>query len=162
MALAGTLEIIASMTQTKAFGGVGTAQLPLARRWTSVLADGTAAGKADRLYVDERTLTASASETLDLEALTDAFGAAVDFAKVKAIFIFNTSTANGLKVDQSVADAWLALLGDAGSLTIPAGGIVAAIGESWTVTTGAGKLKLTNLGSGSATTYQIVIVGTSA
>ena len=67
---------------------LGSADLPFSLATSLSLTSGTGANQADRVFTDERTLAASGTEDLDLAAvLTDAFGAAITFAKIKAIAI---------------------------------------------------------------------------
>jgi hypothetical protein len=54
---------------------LGSADANVTKNIAIALASGTAAGQADRVFSDTRTLAASANEDLDLAgALTDAFG----------------------------------------------------------------------------------------
>lgn len=136
------------------------------------LADGTATDQADLIWHDQRTLNAGANDDLDLTALvTILFGGTVsiNFAKVKAILIVNTSTSAGNEL----------LVGGAGAgqaFATPFNNNVSAkvgVGpdsplllvnkkSGWAVTAGSGDiLRLQNAGA-SAVTYRIVIVGTSA
>ena len=56
------------------------------------LADGVAADQADLLYFDSDTCLASATTPYDLDtSLTDVYGVAADFARVKAVMFENTS-----------------------------------------------------------------------
>src|SRR5690349_4959054 len=85
-----------SAQATKSFG-LETVSDPLAPSYALTMTDGTAAGQANQQWSSRRTLAASASETLDLTGvLTDAFGDAVNFARIKAILISNTSTTGSL------------------------------------------------------------------
>src|SRR3990167_1265675 len=53
-----------------------------------VYTSGAGAGHADLVWSDQRTLTASATEDLDLAGvLSDAFGAALTFARIKALIV---------------------------------------------------------------------------
>ena len=136
------------------------------------LADGTGDDQADLIWHDERTLAAAASENLDLTALaTVIFGGTVpiNFAKVKAILIVNTSTTAGHEL----------LVGGAGAgqaFATPFNNNVSAkvgVGpdsplllvnkqSGWAVTAGTGDILRVQNSGASAATYRIVIVGTSA
>ena len=60
------------------------------------LTDGQGAGKANALWHDRRTLSAT-SETLDLAGgITDSFGNTLTMDNIKAIFIQNRETTAGL------------------------------------------------------------------
>src|SRR5690348_4579425 len=52
------------------------------------LPNGTSSGQVSKVFTDQRTIAASGSENLDLAgSLTDALGATLTFAVVKAIWI---------------------------------------------------------------------------
>lgn len=56
--------------------------------YTKLFASGTGANQANALYHDERTLGASATENLDLNAsLTDSFGQSITCTKLKGLVI---------------------------------------------------------------------------
>jgi hypothetical protein len=58
----------------------------------ATLADGTGAGKNNKVFYDERTLADGATEDLDMSgALTDGFGQAVVFTKIRLIAIFSVA-----------------------------------------------------------------------
>ncbi|MEU5979391.1 hypothetical protein [Streptomyces sp. NPDC047315] len=134
------------------------------------LESGTAAGMADRVFHDRRTLAASASEDLDLAGvLTDAFGAAITFVKVKGIFVSAASAnANNVVVGNATANAWSTLLGATGTITLRPGATVGVMAgatdaTAYAVAAGTGDLlKVANSAAGSSVTYDIVIIGTSA
>jgi hypothetical protein len=131
------------------------------------LGSGTGAGQADRLFTDRRTLAASASENLDLAGvLSDAFGASLTFAKLKAIIIVadsaNTNNVNVTREGTSGVPLFLAA-GD-GIPVLPGGMFVwVAPGAGVTVTAGTGDLiAVANSGSGTSVTYDVYLLGTSA
>lgn len=134
------------------------------------LESGTAAGKADKVFHDQRTLAASASEDLDLAGvLTDAYGAAITFAKVKFIAVSAAAgNTNNVLVGAASATQFVGLLNAAGVITLRPGATFAAMSgvldaTGMAVTAGTGDLlKVANSSSGSSVTYDIVIVGTSA
>ena len=66
---------------------------------TTAFTDGTGDDQADTVYRASRELGAGASETLNLySGLTDAFGASVSFATLKAVSIYNTSASQTLTI----------------------------------------------------------------
>jgi len=69
---------------------------------------GTAATQLNLIYSDLSLTLAGAATTLDLQALTDVSGAAIDFAKIYRIGIINTTATNGfdLTVGGAVANPW--------------------------------------------------------
>ena len=146
----------------------GSAYRPLPFPATIDMESGTGNNQADLIFSDQRTLAASANESLDLAGvLVDAFGTALTFVKVKAIYIRAASTNGGnIVVGNAATNAFVGPFGAAThTLAIPAGGyleLVAPVG-GWTVTAATGDLlRIANSDAGAAATYDIVIVGTSA
>lgn len=135
------------------------------------LADGTGADQADVLWHDERSLAASSNDDLDLTNLAMAvFGgsAAVDFAKVKAILLVNTSTTSGdvLRVGGAGAAAFSAPFANDDDAVVEVGPdsplLLVNKKDGWSVTPStAHVLRISNPGA-NAITYRMVIVGTSA
>lgn len=142
-----------------------------ALEYDQALADGTGADEADVLWHDERTLAASSNDDLDLTDLAMAvFGGsvAVDFAKVKAILLVNTSTTSGdvLHVGGAGAAAFSAPFANDDDAVVEVGAdsplLLVNKKDGWTVTAStAHVLRIHNPGANSIT-YRIVIVGTSA
>lgn len=149
-----------------ASGGVAMSVLDETIRLTN----GTSTGQVDRAYYGERTLTSSASETLDLAgSLADLFANTLTFVKVKYIAVKVMTTTDGVDLKfgpnatngAGIGGFWTA----AGDKTIvPAGGFVEWYDPNgWTVTAGTADLLYALNVSGSASvTYRVLIVGTSA
>lgn len=169
MPVTSDLGISASVRQTKTQDLTTTAD-PLDWRRAVHLESGTAVGLADRVFHDRRTLAASATEDLDLAGtLLDAFGSAITFVKVKGLFISAASTnTNSVIVGAATSNAWATLLNATGTITLRPGatlGVMAggADATAYAVTAGTGDLlKVANSAAGTAVSYDIVIVGTSA
>ncbi|WP_282795180.1 hypothetical protein [Streptomyces sp. CC224B] len=169
MGLTASLSVAATVQQTKPLD-LTTASDPLAFRRAVQLVDGTTAGKADRVFHDRRTLAASASEELDLAgALTDAFGQALTLGRVKGLFIAAAAAnTNNVILGNASTNAWAALLGATGTVTLRPGtclGVMTgpADATAYPVTAGTGDLlKVANSAGGTGVTYDVVIVGTSA
>ncbi|MEU9606156.1 hypothetical protein [Streptomyces sp. NPDC048057] len=159
----------ASVRQTKA-QDLTVVTDPLDFRRGVHLESGTAAGMADRVFHDRRTLAASATEDLDLAGvLTDAFGAAITFVKVKGLFVSAASAnANNVVIGGATSNAWSTLLGATGTITLRPGatlGVMAGATDAtaYAVTAGtADLLKVANSGAGTSVTYDLVLIGTSA
>lgn len=151
-------------------GDLSTPSDSLSWRRAVHLDTGTGAGKADLRFTDTRTLAASATEDLDLAGvLTDAFGAAITFARVKGLFISaSAANTNNVIVGAAAANPWAALLGATGTVTLRPGATFAAIAgaadaTAYAVTAGTGDLlKVANSGAGTPVTYDIVVIGASA
>ena len=133
------------------------------------LANGTGANQADRVWSRRSTLAASASETWDLNGvLTDTFGNAVNFVKIKGLFLYAASgNTNNVVLGNAAANAWVGPFGAATHTiaTAPDGYLqfIAPGLAGWAVTAGtADQLKVANSGAGTSVTYDLVLVGTSA
>lgn len=131
-----------------------------------VMQDGTGTDQADKVFSDRRTLGASASETLDLTNLTDPFGAALTFAKIKAIMITaSADNTNNVVVGAAGSNQFLGPLADASDkLIIPPGGaiLLTAPKSGWTVTNSStDNLKIENSAGSTGVTYDIMLIGTS-
>lgn len=168
MALTSKITLSANLDHTSALD-LGEASLPLRIRKTLELANGTGANQADRIFSDQRTLAASASEDLDLAGvLTDAFGAAITFARIKGLIISAASAnTNNLVVGGHATAAFASWVGAAAhTLTVRPGGLLALTAPdatAYAVTAGtADILKIANSGAGSSVTYDIVVIGASA
>jgi hypothetical protein len=137
--------------------------LQLAPEFT--LADGAGINAANLVYQDTVTLAAAGETLLDLTALTDALGSAVNFARVKLIYLRNKSATAGdnLQLGGTVSAGLSTLYvgTNAGQLIGP-GGIALLVNPSaagWAVTaTTADILRIGNPGANSIT-YDIVLIG---
>ncbi|MFF8408982.1 hypothetical protein [Streptomyces omiyaensis] len=170
MPLSGTMLAVAAYAELTQALDLGTGRAPQALSRSMSLASGTAAGQADRVWSDRRTLAASATEDLDLAGvLLDAFGAAVTFARIKGIVIAAASgNTNNVIAGAAAANPWATLLSATGTVTLRPGAFLAvgtggtdAIGYAVTAGT-ADLLKVANSGAGSPVTYDIHVIGASA
>jgi len=146
---------------------LATASVPLAISKTIEMATGTSTGLADKVFHDTRTLTASATEDLDLAgSLTDALGTALTIVKLKAVYISAASAntnnvvlsrpaANGVPLFSAASDAISVLPGGMLLWVAPGAGVTvtAATGDLMTITNSAGSTSVT---------YDVVLIGTSA
>ena len=147
---------------------LGTPVLPLSQLATVGYTPGTGSGAADLVFADQRTLTASSTENLDLAgSLTDPFGVTLTCAKVKAIYIFAAAAnTNDVIVGGAASNAFTGPFQDAtDKIAVRPGGVAvfAHPGTGWTVTAGTGDiLKVGNGSSGTSVTYDVIILCTSA
>lgn len=147
---------------------LGTPTFPFLVTGLNRLTAGTGANKADKLFSDQRTLAASATENLDLAGvLSDPFGVILTFAKVKAIYVHASSAnTNSVCVGGHATAAFTGPFSDATDIVcIPPGGtlLVSAPSAGWTVTaTTADLLKIANSGGTTGVTYDVVIIGATA
>jgi hypothetical protein len=146
---------------------LGTPVMPFALSSAVSLTNGTAAGSADRVFTDQRTLTASATEDLDLAGvLLDAFGQAITFAKIKAVAIkAAAANTNNVNVSRPAGATGVPLfLAISDGFVIPPGFTFAWFGSGAgvTVTPASGDIiTITNGAGGTSVTYDVVIIGTS-
>lgn len=121
-----------------------------------------ALGLADVLYKDTRTLAASASENLDLSgSLLDAFGTAIAPAEIVLIYVKAAAGNTNSVVIGNVNNAFPGPLGATGTYTVTPGEYYLATSRAgWPVVNSTGDhLKIANSGSGTAVTYDIVVIG---
>jgi len=132
------------------------------------LTSGTGANQADMLWHDQRTLTASATEDLDLAAsLTSSFGATLTFARVKALIVIAASgNTNNVNVTRPASNGVPIFLAAGDGIAVRPGGVHAIIAPDATgyaVTADTGDLlTFTNSAGSTSVTYDVVIVGASA
>lgn len=131
--------------------------------WT--VTNGTTSDKADLWWADTRTLSASASEALDLTAVTNLFGT-VTFAKVKAVFVIaDRGNTNDVQVTRTATTGALLFMADGDGIALKPGAAFMFISPvtGFVVTdTSDDTLTITNSAGSTSVTYTIVIIGTSA
>lgn len=132
------------------------------------LSSGTGSLAVDIEYIDQRTLAASANETIDIRgAVTDPFGTTLNFVKVKGIFIkASSANTNNVLFKPAASNSFLGPFNAAADqVAIPPGGcfLVTAPVDGWSTVAGTGDdIYLANSGAGTSVTYDIHIIGTSA
>lgn len=148
---------------------LATVTVPLTLRKAVSITAGTGANQADKVFHDQRTLTASSTEDLDLAgSLTDAFGATITFARIKGIFVAAASAnTNNVLVGGAASNQFINWVSDATDKIVvrPGGwfGLVAPDATAYAVTAGTGDLlRIGNSGAGTAVTYDIILIGASA
>lgn len=126
--------------------------------------NGTGANQANRAWHDTRTLTTGANEDLDFAGgVTDAFGNAVTFAAIKAIYVFaKTANTTNLTISRPANGLVLfAASGDALAVLKPGGMFLytdpSAAGLTVTASTGD-LLNIAN-SAGASASYDIVVIG---
>lgn len=132
------------------------------------LTEGTGASLADRMFHDQRTLTASATEDLDLAGvLANPFGSTLTFVELRAILISASSAnTNNVNVTRPASNGVPLFLAASDGIAVPPGGVFMwscpADGKV-TVTASTGDLlTITNSAGSTSVTYDVVIIGTSA
>lgn len=143
-----------------------TAPLSLAKN--IALTNGTGANQADLLWSDQRTVAASATDSVDLAgSLSDAFGGSLTFARIKLLVVLAaTGNTNNVVVTRPASNGvpLFSAAGDAVPVR-PGGLFVWACSDATgvAVTAGTGDLlDFVNSGAGSSVVYDVAIVGSSA
>lgn len=159
-----SVQVIAEQTNP---ADLSTPTDPLTLIRTLSLVNGTGANQADRIFHDTRTITASATDSLDLAGvLTDKFGSTLTFAKLKALIVAASSANTNNVVVTRPATNGVPLFSAAGDAcpVLPGGHFWwMAPGAGVTVTATTGDLiDMVNSGGGSSVIYDVVILGTSA
>jgi len=128
--------------------------------------NGTGANQANECFVDTRTLSASATEDLDLAGgLTDAYGTALTFTKIKAIIIkAAAANTNNVQITRPASNGLVLFMAASDGIALTPGACFAFIApdaNGVAVTAGTGDLlTITNSAGTTGVTYDIVIVGT--
>jgi len=165
--LTSTLSLAISATLAEALD-LSDRSNPTNYRKSWSLASGTGANQADKIFHDQRTLAASATEDLDLAGvLTDVFGAALTFARIKAVLIHALPTnTNNVNVTRPATNGVPLFLAAGDGIPVRPGGAFCWISPDATgvaVTAGTGDLlTLTNSGAGTSVVYDVIIIGASA
>lgn len=132
--------------------------------YTKLFASGTGANQANALYHAARTLAASATEDLDLNAsLTDAFGNSITCTKLKALSIFaRAANTNNVLVGAGNTTITTIFSATNDRLIIRPGGLFILTAPDATgaaLTAGsADVLTVANSAGGSSVTYEIAVV----
>lgn len=167
MALAANVKVSINATLTKT-ADFESASSAIAHALSVAFTDGTAAGMADRIFKDTRTLAASATEDLDLSgALTNIYGEAVVFADVRCILITaDSGNTNNVNVTRPASNGLPIFLAASDGVAVRPGGAFLYLAQDATaipVTAGTGDLlTLTNSSGTTGVTYSITIIGASA
>lgn len=140
----------------------------LAKTLTVELANGTGASSADLMFHDQRTLTASGTEDLDLAGgLTNPFGATLTFVELRAILITAASgNTNNVNITRPASNGVPLFLAASDGIAVPPGGAflwTCPADGKVTVTASTGDLlTITNSAGSTSVTYDVVILGVSA
>lgn len=132
--------------------------------------NGEGANQAEVAFTDQRTLSASSSEELDLSgtALQDAFGIDVAFTSIKVMIITAASAnTNDVLVGGAASNAWSTWASNATDevIIVPGGtlALIAPDAAGYVVAAGTGDLlRIENSSSGTSVTYDITLIGIEA
>lgn len=132
----------------------------------AVFENGAGPNQANKCFADTRTLSASATENLDLSgSLVDALGVTLAFTKVKAILVRAAAgNTNNVVFGGAGSNGFISPFGDAtDKVVVKPGGfalLVAPDAAGYAVAAGTADILLVaNSGSGTGVTYDIVIIG---
>lgn len=134
--------------------------------YSTTLSDGTGSQQADKIYFVAGTLAASGSTTYDLGALTDVFGNAIDFNRIKVMQLKNTTavTVTGavLQVGAAASNPFVNWVGNTDDIVnVRANGVLflsAPDATAYSVGSGV-NLKLVNASGATSASFSLVLVG---
>lgn len=162
------LQVTADLTKTL---DLSEGRVPLSKVYQAILTSGVAAGQADLVFQDTRTIAPSANDDLDLNGTTlqDPFCANIALLRVKGLVISAAAAnTNNVLVGAAGANPWVGLLNAAGIVTLRPGetfavfaGQADATGNVVIAATGD-ILRVANSAGVTSVTYDIIIVGASA
>lgn len=144
---------------------LGSPRMPFSLNEIVSFTPGSAAGQANLVFPDTRTIAASGNDDIDLSGvLSGVFGGTLAFTAVRAIIIrASAANTNNLVIGNAPSNQFLGPLGAAAhTLAIRPGDelVLTARNAGWTVTAGTGDiLRIANGGSGTSVTYDIIIIG---
>lgn len=149
--------------------GLQTVSGAVSRSPSVPLTTGVGANQADRIYSSSITLGASATSDLDLSGvLLDIFGAAILFARIKAIIcIADAGNTNNVVLGGAAANQFVGPFGAAAhTIAVKPGGFlcnVAPDAAGWVVTAGTADIfRVGNSGAGTSVLFDLILLGASA
>jgi hypothetical protein len=118
--VSGPINLTCNLTEIITTGVVSSYNLGAVLNRNVTYSNGTAAGMIDLVYAKQLSL-AGAVTTLDLTALTDMNGAAINFARVRELIIQSlaTTAAFTLAIGNAASNAWTGFLGATSIFTMP-------------------------------------------
>lgn len=144
---------------------LGSPSVPIAQAFRQAYDTGTGANEAQIAFGDIRTVSGSATDSIDLAGgLTGLLGGTLTFTAIKEIFIFAAADNPGnLQVGEQISNAFVGPFqaSAVGNLIVP-GGIFHVRNPSaagWTVTAGTGDLLPVKNLSGSSASFTIILIG---
>jgi hypothetical protein len=132
---------------------------------TTNFGNGTGANQGNMWWHDQRTLTASATENIDLAgSLVSAFGTTITFTSVKAIYIKAAAgNTNNVNVARGSSNGFVMFLAASDGFALPPGSWACFVNPNangWAVTASTGDiLTITNSAGSTSVTYDIFIAG---
>lgn len=167
MALTTELSVRLAATLTSALD-LSTPTDALTNAVKLILTSGTGANQADMMWHDTRTLSASATEDLDLAGvLTGPLGGTLTFARIKVVLVTAAAgNSNNVNVTRPASNGVPLFLAAGDGIPVLPGGLVcwaAPNAAGVAVTGGTGDLlTFTNSAGSTSVTYSVMIIGASA
>lgn len=128
--------------------------------------NGTGANQANMIFMDQRTISASGNDDLDLAgSLTNAYGTTITFTSIKGIIVYAaTANTNDVHVGGAGSNQFLEWVGNSSDLVVvKPGGLLALVNpqaNGYAVTASTGDiLRVSNSSSGTSVTYDIILLG---
>lgn len=118
--VAGSIKVTSSFQQTPTTIPGNVTPATNTQSLKADFTSGTTADKVDLKYSRTLTFASATAQTLDLSSLTDDYGGAVAFVKIRSLLIRVKSTTDGatLTVGAAATNPWAAVLGTTGTLII--------------------------------------------
>lgn len=170
MTLQGRASIRVDMSQGQAFD-LATGVVPLLKEYGAFLTTGVAVGQADRIFHDQRTLSAGANEDLDLNGATlvDVFGVALALVKVKGLIVSAAAAnPNPITLGGAASNGFVSWVGSTtDKVSVRPGTTFALIAgaadaSGYAVTAATADLLRVTAGAGGNHVYDVIVWGTSA
>ena len=168
MPLSATLIVQAAVNLTSALDLV-TGSAPMNFKQENAFAEGNGLNQAEDVFSDQRTITASSTDSLDLSGgLTNIYGVSLTFTKIKAIIIkAAVGNTNDVGVLAPAANGLADIFGAVGDkVLIRPGGtlcLIAPTAAGYAVTAAtADLLDIVNEAGGTSVIYDIIIVGATS
>lgn len=164
--LSGNIKVSADFTYSNPLDLTTTKDV-ISQAFSNVFTNGTGDDAVDLIWHDQRTVTASSTDSLDLAgSLTDAFGNTLTFVEIKGIIIRAASgNTNDVQIGGN-ANPLVGWVADGSDIVVvKPGGIfcLTAPGTGHTVTASTGDvLDVANSAGGTSVTYDIIVIGASA
>lgn len=138
---------------------------PLIYSLQRTMSNGTTSGLVSQMWHDQRTLSASASEDLDLAgSLTNAFGVTLTFATIKFVLVVAAAgNTNNVEVTRKATTGIPLFMADGDGISLQPGDLFLyhspLVGKTITATTDD-TLTFTNSAGSTGVTYDVILVGT--
>jgi hypothetical protein len=161
--LSGSIRAQVAMKLNAGDSSLSDDQIKADEAFSTNYTNGTGSGQADLMYNVRGSLAASGTDTYDLDAgtLTDRYGNALTFVKVKSIVVSHTSTSSASSI--SMAGDFTTTHSLPQQAIVAGGHTEASDPTGYTVTaTTADVITIVNADGSNVATYDLYIIGTSA